>query len=160
MIRINKKMMIAAVFLFAPIVTLGQDSRSAQLTLKDIQGRYVRLSDYRGKVVLVNFWATWCPPCRAEIPDLIRLQREYGRGLQVIGVTYPPQKLAEVRQFVRKAKVNYPIGLGTNQTKLLFTKSEELPITIVIGADGRIRDIIEGILLPEEFEQKIKPLLK
>ena len=155
------KILLAALFLFAPIVTLGQDSRPVPLTFKDIQGRYVRLSDYRGKVVLVNFWATWCPPCRAEIPDLIRLQREYGsRGLQVIGVTYPPQKLAEVRRFVQEAKVNYPIGLGTNQTKLLFTKNEELPITIVIGTDGRIRDIIVGILLPEEFEQKIKPLLK
>ncbi len=143
------------------MIVLGQDSRPVQLTLKDVQGRYIRLSDYRGKVVLVNFWATWCPPCRAEIPDLIRLQREYRvRGLQVIGVTYPPQKLAEVRRFVRKAKVNYPVGLGTKETKLLFSPSETLPMTIVIGTDGRIQDIIEGILLPEEFEQKIKPLLK
>jgi thiol-disulfide isomerase/thioredoxin len=155
------KILLAALILFAPIVALGQDSRPVPLTLKDIQGRRIRLSDYRGKVVLVNFWATWCPPCRAEIPDLIRLQREYGsRGLQVIGVTYPPQKLAEVRRFVQKAKVNYPIGLGTNEMKLLFTKSEELPVTIVIGTDGRIRDIIEGILLADEFEQKIKPLLR
>ena len=150
-----------ALFLFAPVVTLGQDSQPKDLKFKDIQGRYVRLSDYRGKVVLVNFWATWCPPCRAEIPDLIRLQRDYGiRGLRVIGVTYPPQTLAEVRRFVRRAKVNYPIGLGTKEMKLLFTKSEELPITIVIGTDGTIRDVIEGILLPEEFEHKIKPLLK
>ena len=150
-----------ALFLFAPVVTLGQDSQPADLKLKDIQGRYFRLSDYRGKVVLVNFWATWCPPCRAEIPDLIKLQRDYGsRGLQVIGVTYPPQTLAEVRRFVRRAKVNYPVGLGTKEMKLLFTTSESLPITIVIGTDGRIRDIIEGILLPEEFEQKIKPMLK
>ncbi len=157
----NKKIIIALLFLFVPIVTLGQDSQPAQLTVKDIHGRYIRLSDYRGKVVLINFWATWCPPCRAEIPDLIRLQRDYrNRGLQVIGVTYPPQKLVEVRRFVRRAKVNYPIGLGTKETKLLFTPSETLPITIVIGTDGRVRDIIEGILLPEEFEQKIKPLLK
>jgi thiol-disulfide isomerase/thioredoxin len=157
----NKKIIIAVLFLFVPIVTLGQDSQPAQLTLKDIQGRYIRLSDYRGKVVLINFWATWCPPCRSEIPDLIRLQRDYrNRGLQVIGVTYPPQKLVEVRRFVRRAKVNYPIGLGAKETKLLFTPSETLPTTIVIGTDGRIRDIIEGILLPEEFEQKIKPLLK
>ena len=155
------KILIAVLLLFAPVVTLGQDSQPAKLTFKDIQGRYVRLSDYRGKVVLVNFWATWCPPCRAEIPDLIRLQREYGsRGLQVIGVTYPPQKLAEVRRFVRRAKVNYPIGLGTKETKSLFSESEALPITIVIGTDGVVRDIIEGILLPDEFEQKIKPLLK
>lgn len=155
------KILIAMLFLFAPVITLGQDSQPAKLTLKDIQGRYVRLSDYRGKVVLVNFWATWCPPCRAEIPDLIRLQHEYrSRGLQVIGVTYPPQKLAEVRRFVRRAKVNYPIGLGTKETKLLFSESEALPMTIVIGTDGVVRDIIEGILLPDEFEQKIKPLLK
>ena len=110
---------------------------------------------------MVNFWATWCPPCRTEIPDLVKLQRDYrSRGLQVLGVTYPPQKLAVVRRFVRSAKVNYPVGLGTRETKLLFTQSETLPMTIVIGKDGRIRDIIEGILLPEEFEQKIKPLLK
>jgi hypothetical protein len=65
-----------------------------------------------------------------------------------------------VRRFVRRANVNYPVGLGSKETKLIFTTSETLPTTIVIGTDGRIRDIIEGILLPEEFEQKIKPLLK
>jgi len=155
------RIIAAVLVLFVPVIASAQDSRPAQLTLKDIQGRYIRLSDYRGKVVLINFWATWCPPCRAEIPDLIRLQREYGsRGLQIIGVTYPPQKLAEVRRFVRKAKMNYPVGLGTKQTKLLFSPSESLPLTIVISTDGTIRDIIEGILLPEEFQQKIKPLLK
>jgi len=155
------KTLITGLFLLVPIVTLGQDSRPAQLTLKDLQGRYIRLSAYRGKVVLINFWATWCPPCRTEIPALIRLQRDYGsRGFQVIGVTYPPQKLAEVRRFVRRASVNYPVGLGNRETKLLFTRRETLPMTIVIGRDGRIWDIIEGILLPEEFEQKIKPLLK
>ena len=159
MTRTNKKILTAVLFLFVPMIALGQDSRPTQLTLKDIQGRYIRVSDYRGKVVLINFWATWCPPCRTEIPDLIKLQRDY-RGLQVIGVTYPPQKLAEVRRFVRRIKVNYPVALGTKETKLLFSSSETLPMTIVIGTDGRIRDIIEGILLPEEFEQKIKPLLK
>jgi thiol-disulfide isomerase/thioredoxin len=160
--RANKIILLAALFLFAPTVILGQDSpRPTELTLKDIKGRYIRLRDYRGKVVLINFWATWCPPCRAEIPDLIRLQREYrSRGLQIIGVTYPPQKLATVRRFVRRAKVNYPVALGTREMKSIFTASETLPVTIVIGADGTVRDIIEGILLPEEFEQKIRPLLK
>ena len=159
--RTNKIILLAASLFFAPAVTPGQDSRPTQLTLKDIRGRYIRLTDYRGKVVLVNFWATWCPPCRIEIPDLIKLQRDYrSRGLQVIGVTYPPQKFAKVYRFVLRAKVNYPVALGTKETKLLFSSSETLPMTIVIGTDGRIRDIIEGILLPEEFEQKIKPLLK
>lgn len=153
-------MLAAVLLLFVPIVAFGQESRVAQLTFKDIHGRYVRLSDYRGKVVLINFWATWCPPCRAEIPDLIRLQRDYqSAGLRVVGITYPPQKLTTVRAFVRSLKVNYPISLGTKKTKLLFSESETLPMTIVIGRDGRVSDIIEGILLPEEFEQKIKPLL-
>ena len=156
--RTNKIILLAALFLFAPTMIHGQ--QPAELTLKDIKGRYVRLRDYRGKVVLINFWATWCPPCRTEIPDLIKLQREYrSRGLRVIGVTYPPQKLATVRRFVRKARVNYPIALGTEETMSIFTSGEILPVTIVIGADGRVRDIIKGILLPEEFEQKIKPLL-
>ena len=158
--RFEEKIIIAVLVLVVPVIARGQDSQPAQFTLKDIQGRYIRLSDYRGKVVLVNFWATWCPPCRKEVPDLVKLQRDYGsRGLQVIGVTYPPQTLAEVRRFVSQAKMNYPVALGTKETKSLFTDSETLPITIVIGTDGRIRDIIEGILLPEEFEQKIKPLL-
>jgi thiol-disulfide isomerase/thioredoxin len=157
----NNKIVFTLLFLLVPIVTFGQESRSAQLIVKDINGRYIRLGDYRGKVVLINFWATWCPPCREEIPDLIRLQGKYrSGGLQIIGVTYPPQTVAEVRRFVQRAKVNYPVGLGTKQTKLLFTESETLPMTIVIGTDGRIRDVIEGILLPEEFEQKIRPLLR
>ena len=159
--RTSKITLLAAVLLFAPALALGQNSPPTELNLKDIKGRDLRLSDYRGKVVLINFWATWCPPCRKEIPDLIKLQRDYGsRSLQVIGVTYPPQKVAEVRRFVQRAKINYPVSLGTKETKLLFTSSETLPMTIVIGTDGSIRDIIEGILLPEEIEQKIKPLLK
>lgn len=157
----HKKIVLVLLLLFAAVNAAGQESRPAQLTIKDIHERYIRLSDYRGKVVLVNFWATWCPPCRKEIRELIRLQREYrNRGLQVIGVTYPPQKLAEVRRYVARAKVNYPVALGTEETKLLFSKSEALPVTVVIGTDGTIRDIIEGILLPDEFEQKIKPLLQ
>ena len=159
MIRTNTKVLVTTLFLFVPIAAVAQDSTPADLQLKDLRGRQLRLSDYRGKVVLINFWATWCPPCRAEIPDLVKLQRDYRTRLQVIGLTYPPQRLVEVRRFVRSAKVNYPVVLGTKETKLLFTSSETLPMTIIIGRDGRVKEIIEGILLPEEFEQKIKPLL-
>jgi thiol-disulfide isomerase/thioredoxin len=145
-----------------PSGTFGQDTRTAPpLALKDLRGRTVRLNDYRGKVVLLNFWATWCPPCRAEVPDLVRWQREYkGRGLQVVGVTYPPTNLREVRRFVKRFRVNYPVLLGTRETKALFDQSETLPITVVIDGEGNFRELIEGILLPEEFEQKIKPLLR
>ena len=140
----------------------GQSAQKApELAVRDLKGRVIRLSDYKGKVVLLNFWATWCPPCRAEMPDLVKMQREYGkRGLQVIGITYPPQTIREVRQFTRKLRVNYPVALGTKETKSLFDQTETLPLTIVIDREGNIRDRIEGILLPKEFEQKIKPLLQ
>ena len=144
-----------------PVVAAGQSTKSPDVVLKDLRGRTVRVSDYRGKVVLLNFWAMWCPPCRAEMPDLVRWQQEYQKkGLQVIGITYPPTDRAEVRQFVRSIKVNYPIALGERATKALFDQGETLPYTVVIDRAGNVRERIEGILLPEEFEQKIKPLLK
>jgi len=145
---------------FSP-VNLQQEKKIAPpLKLKDLEGRMVRLSDYHGKVVLINFWATWCPPCRAEMPDLIKLQREHGKdGLQIIGVTYPPEQKARVRRFARNLKVNYPIALGTRETKALFSSEETLPLTVVIDRDGRTAEIISGILLREEFDEKIKPLL-
>ncbi len=143
-------------------IVLGQGFSSApKLTLKDIKGRALRLSDYKGKVVLLNFWATWCAPCRAEMPDLVKWQREYRKhGLQIIGITYPPEELAEVRKFTKSIKVNYPIALGKEQTKAIFDKGETLPITVLIDKKGVVREVIQGIIFPEEFEQKVKPLFR
>ena len=150
----------AAAVTFSPVIVLGQQVQAPQFELRDLDGRTVRLSDYRGKVVMINFWATWCPPCRAEMPDLVRLEREYRkRGLQVIGITYPPEKEDRVRRFARSLKVNYPIILGTSQLKARFSSDENLPLTIVIDRNGNVSDIIVGILLHEEFDEKIKPLL-
>ena len=138
----------------------AQQLKAPRLELKDVNGRTVRLSSYQGKVILINFWATWCPPCRAEMPDLIRLQREHAKqGLQIIGISYPPQTKTQVRRFARSLKVNYPIVLGTREIKARFSSEETLPLTVVINRDGTVSDIISGILLPEEFEEKIKPLL-
>ena len=158
-------MLRAVVFVFVlaalPHSASGQGVQAPSLTLKSIEGRTVRLSDYRGKVVLINFWATWCPPCRAEIPDLVKLQREYGQdGLQIIGITYQPEGRAHVRKFTRGLKVNYPIVLGTPETKAAFSPDETLPLTVIIGREGTIRGAIAGILLPEEFNVQIKPLLR
>jgi len=158
-------MLRAAVFIFVVVVlshsALGQGVKAPSLTLKSIEGRTVRLSDYRGQVVLINFWATWCPPCRAEMPDLVKLQREYGKdGLQIIGVTYLPERQAHVRRFTQRLKVNYPIVIGTRETKARFSPDETLPLTVIIDREGTIRGSIAGILLPEEFDLQIKPLLQ
>jgi thiol-disulfide isomerase/thioredoxin len=131
------------------------------LRLVDLHGRPLRLESYRGKVVLLNFWATWCPPCRAEMPDLIKLQGQYRtNGLQVIGITYPPQKMREVRRFADSIGVNYPIAIGTAATKSRFSKAETLPLTVIIDRHGNVSGLIQGILLPEEFDEKVRPLLQ
>ena len=138
----------------------GTPRTASALNLKDIHGRPVKLTDYKGKVVLLNFWATWCPPCRTEIPDLVKLQAKYrNRGLRIVGVTYPPEKITDVLRFKQKTRMNYRIALGTTETRSLFTSTETLPVTVVIDTEGAIRDVIEGIMYADEFDQKVKPLL-
>jgi len=157
----NRAAITAMLLVAFSSLVLGQGERPApKLELRGVEGRALRLSDYKGKVVLLNFWATWCAPCRAEMPDLVKWQREYkSKGLQVIGVTYPPEELAEVREFIESVRVNYPIALGDGQTKAMFDEGETLPVTVIIDKKGMIREVIRGIIFPEEFEQKVKPLL-
>jgi thiol-disulfide isomerase/thioredoxin len=153
---------VFALFLVVAPVTLAQGPRPAPpVILRDLKGRTVRLTDFKGKVVLLNFWATWCPPCRAEIPELVKWQNEYrSQGLQVVGVTYPPTNRQEVRSFLHALKVNYPILLGSKKTKALFDHGETLPFSVVIDREGKVRETIEGILLPEEFDEKVKPFVE
>jgi peroxiredoxin len=95
------------------------------------------------------------------MPDLIKWQREYRRrGLQIIGVTYPPEDPAEIRKFIKSINVNYPIALGEKQTKAIFDEGETIPISVVIDKSGTVREVIQGIIFPEEFQQKIMPLLR
>lgn len=155
-----RNLVLIALLLLVQVSTLAQSSKKTALRLKDLNGREIRLADYKGRVVLVNFWATWCIPCRTEIPDLIKKQRQYrDRGLRIIGITYPPEKISEVRAFMRKLRINYPVALGTTSTKALFTPSETLPMTVVIDREGAVRDVIEGIMYSDEFDEKVGPLL-
>ncbi len=135
--------------------------KASSIILKDLNGKVIKLVDYKGKVILVNFWATWCPPCLAEIPEFIKWQKEYeNKGLQIIGITYPPTNRAKVRTFVRKVKINYPILIGSKKTKALFDSGKNLPLMVIIDKEGNIKELIEGILFSEEFDEKVKPLLK
>lgn len=139
-------------------------SRSEQaptVSLKDLSGKTINLSDFKGKVVLLNFWAVWCVPCAAEIPELVKWQQEYeSDGLQIIGITYPPTNKRKVRSFARKMKINYPVLFGSKKTKELFDSGENLPYSVVIDKDGNIKERIEGVIFDDEFDEKVKPLLK
>jgi len=141
--------------------TNAQAARTIDFSLRDLKGKRVRLTDYRGKVVMINFWATWCAPCRAEMPDLVAWQNEYkDQGLQIIGLTYPPYRSRSVRDAARQLKVNYPVLLGTREVAGMFDVSDVLPTTVVIDREGNVRESIKGVIDREEFEQKIKPLLR
>jgi thiol-disulfide isomerase/thioredoxin len=156
-----KKLVLAVLLVVVPVSIQAQYVTSKpSVDLKDIHGKRLTLTNYKGKVVLVNFWATWCAPCRIEVPDLINLQRAYrNKGLQIIGITYPPETHNAVRRFVRRYKINYPVGLGTAETKALFTSSETLPVSVIVDKYGTVREVIEGIMYADEFDERVKPLL-
>lgn len=154
--------LLICLFLTAMIFAQNnQEDKAPKITLKDINGKTVNLSVFKGKVILLNFWATWCPPCRAEIPELIKWQKEYeNQGLQIIGITYPPTNRTKVRRFVRQNEINYPILFGSKKTKEIFTSADTMPFSVVIDRDGQIKNRIEGIIFAEEFDEMVKPLLE
>jgi peroxiredoxin len=123
-------------------------------------GQTLRLSSYRGKVVLLDFWATWCYPCREETPHLVDLQQKYGdRGLQILGISMDDSP-DPVGPFYRQFHMNYPVVIGTAKTGESYGGILGLPITFLIGRDGRIYAKHIGATDAAVFENEIKSLLQ
>ena len=128
-------------------------------SLTDLTGRKLDLSSYRGKVVLLDFWATWCDPCRDEIPHFVDLQNKYGsQGLQIIGVSMDDGP-GPVRDFYQRFKMNYPVVMGNAKTGELYGGILGLPIAFLIGRDGRISAKHIGATDISVFEKEIKNAL-
>ncbi len=129
-------------------------------TLPQLDGQELRLSSYRGKVVLLDFWASWCEPCRVETPHLIELQQKYGdRGLQIIGVSMDDSP-GPARAFYQQFHMNYPVVMGTAKTGELYGGVLGLPIAFTINRDGRISAKHIGATDPAVFEKEILSLLQ
>jgi thiol-disulfide isomerase/thioredoxin len=121
-------------------------------TATALDGRPISSADWRGKVVLVNFWATWCPPCRAEIPDLIALQEKYRDYLVIVGISEDEGSVDGVKRFVAEHKINYPIVMSTPGVRKLFPDVMALPTTFVLDRDGNLTQKNVGMLNKKETE--------
>lgn len=121
-------------------------------TMTDLDGRTVSSAGVRGKVVLVNFWATWCPPCLAEIPDLIALQEKYRDELVVIGISEDELPPDVVRTFAANRKINYPIVMATPELQKLFPGVVALPTTFIVDREGRVAKKQVGLLKANQTE--------
>lgn len=134
----------------------------AELTLKDLFGMEQRLSAYRGRIVALNFWATYCVPCRKEMPDLAAIQNQYAAlGVQVIGAAADDMNaMAKVRQFIKETKLNFPVWIGATAADMQrFGLGSALPGTVVIGRDGKIVVSIRGVIKPSELKKTLEGLL-
>lgn len=128
--------------------------------LKDLDGKTVKSSDFDGKVVILDFWATWCPPCKAEIPGFVELQKQYGdKGLVVIGVSLDEQGPAVVKPFMKQLGMNYPVVMGDAKIVQDFGGIEGIPTTFIIDRSGNIVAGHVGYVAKETFEKEITPLL-
>ena len=134
--------------------------QAPEFTLLDINGNKVNLSDFKGKVVILDFWATWCPPCIAEIPHFIELYDEYkNRGLEVIGISVDWNGQRVVPPFAKESGINYILLLGDDEVADLYGGIISIPTTFILDREGGIRKRYMGYRDKEVFERDIKELL-
>jgi cytochrome c biogenesis protein CcmG/thiol:disulfide interchange protein DsbE len=131
-----------------------------EFSVKGLDGKPVNLASARGKVVLLNFWATWCGPCRMEVPDLVALQTKYGDRLQVIGLVVDDEDEAAVRAFAKRYAINYPIAMATNEMRIRFGGVPALPTSFMIDAQGKVVQKHIGLRDPVLYEAEIRALLQ
>ena len=139
----------------------AETQANLDFTVKDMHGASVKLADYKGKVIVVNFWATWCPPCKAEIPAFIELYDQYkDKGLVILGVS-GDDDAETLKAFATEWKINYPMIVGRDEQALLdsYGPIYGYPISVIVGRNGAVCGKHVGPATKEEFEREIKALL-
>jgi peroxiredoxin len=140
---------------------VGRDRRSApDFVLRDLNGKSVKLSDFRGKVVIVDFWATWCPPCRMEIPHFVALQKQYkSQGLEIIGVSLDQGGVQVVKPFAEQNQINYTMLVDGMSVASMYGGIQSIPTTFVLDKNGRIVQKLVGYNDRSVFDALAKTLL-
>ncbi len=139
----------------------GERKPAPDFALKDAEGKVVRLSDYHGQVVLLDFWATWCDPCKFEIPWFMDMQRrQKDRGFVVLGVSMDDDGWEAVKPFLKRMGVNYRVLMGDDQTAQHYGGIDALPTTFLIDREGRIAAVHVGLGTRRDFEDGVEQLLQ
>jgi len=126
--------------------------------LRDINGKIVSTADWKGKVVILNFWATWCPPCREEIPELVQLQAKYKDKLEIVGVSEDDDDLEKVAKFAQQHGMNYPIVMATPELIADYGGVPALPTSFLIDPQGRVMQKHTGLYEYEVYEREVRAL--
>ena len=135
------------------------DARAADFSLQDLGGKNVKLSDYKGKVVLLDFWATWCPPCRASIPGLEKIHKAYkDRGLVILAVSLDEGGWDEVKSFIADSGITYTVLKGTDDVSEQY-QVRSIPMILILDKEGRITKRYLGFGNEEDLEKDIKAVL-
>ena len=143
-----------------PTPRITRSTVAPDFSLESLEGKTMRLSDFRGKAVLLNFWATWCGPCKIEMPWFVELQQKYGsQGLQVVGVAMDDASKEDIAKFAQDMGVNYPVLIGKEAVGDSYGGIPALPETFFIGRDGKVVDKILGLRGKAEIEDAIKKAL-
>jgi cytochrome c biogenesis protein CcmG/thiol:disulfide interchange protein DsbE len=138
-----------------------QRKSAPDFSLQDSNGRTVHLSDYRGKVVLLNFWATWCGPCRLEIPWFVQFERQHkDQGFAVIGIAMDDDGWASVKPFAEDLEINYRILMGNDSVALLYGGVDSLPTTFLIDRAGKVASVHIGLVSRSYYENDLKELFQ
>jgi len=139
-------------------VAVGSVAPDFELT--SLEGKSLKLSDFRGRAVLVNFWATWCGPCKIEMPWFVELNQKYGpQGLTILGIAMDDSGQAAIAKFAKEMRVNYPILLGKEKVGDAYGGVPGLPTTFYIDRNGKVQDRVVGIVGRSEIETQIKKAL-
>lgn len=135
--------------------------QAPDFSLPAYQGnKLITLSDYRGKVVLVNFWATWCPPCRREIPDFIKIQeRLRPQGFEILGISLDQGGAADVAPFAKDMGINYPVAIGDAAVAERYGGIRGIPTSFLLDREGRVARVFPGMIEGALLEASVKPLL-
>ncbi|MGC1621156.1 MAG: TlpA disulfide reductase family protein [Candidatus Acidiferrum sp.] len=144
----------------APVIQFVRNPDPApEFKLTSLDGKPIALENLRGKVVFLNFWATWCGPCRAEIPDLVELQNEFKDRLQIIGLDVDDDDVAEVEKYAKETGINYPVAMATDAIRDAYGGIPALPTSFVLDTEGRVVQKHTGLLDPSLYDSEIRALL-